>query len=100
MTPELLRMILSYHHSAVAEYIAGEPTFCPLCVAFKLNPPPAPISRTDAPMRYHKCLMCGNTFKSIERETVPRAKRSDIIAPSKSPEILAPKRKKRHIKGR
>lgn len=105
MTPELLRRILAYHHQKTATYIAGEPVRCPLCVAFKLNPPSAPVTKSDAPTRYHRCPMCGSTFKSIEKEQRKlsesrSAKRSDIIQPSKIPDSIAPKRKKRNIKDR
>ena len=105
MTPDLLRRILAYHHQKTATYIAGEPVRCPLCVAFKLNPPPAPVTKSDVPMRYHRCPMCGSNFKSIEKEQKPTAetssaKRSDIIRPSKLPDSIAPKRKKRNIKDR
>lgn len=105
MTPDILRRVLAFHHGKTAEYRAGEPTLCPLCVAFNLKPLPAPVTKSDAPMRYHKCPMCGNTFKSIEKEQKPAsengsAKRSDIIRPSKIPDSLARKRKKRNIKDR
>jgi len=35
---------------------------CPYCKSKKV-----PVCHTNRPIRYHKCVDCGETFKSVER---------------------------------
>lgn len=37
------------------------PTCCPKCQS-----PDTKITRTDKPVRYHKCTECGQNFKSVQ----------------------------------
>lgn len=94
MTPRLLRIIVALQKTRTAVYTPDEGAKCPVCEAFGLNPPKAPVTSSARPVRLHKCPQCGGTFKSVQHTT------ENICRPVETTDSIARKRKRRHIEDR
>jgi hypothetical protein len=85
----LIRKIIYFAKEVEVEYTSVDGASCPVCKALGLDPPKAGVIVTEGNVRSHRCPICQNTFRSVERTYPP----DPIIAASKKGQ-----RRKKNIK--